>query len=118
MRILGFSTMWPKLQQDTVTTFRFTRKDRDWVTGEVVQVVYRPRSKEREVLGVATIIGKESRDVTPDHNLNAPLVSDEEARADGFRNHLEMGLWLLMAHGKRFWIEPMNKLTLRWVERY
>ena len=61
MRILGFSRKWDKLKNDTFTTFRFERRDADWTVGEVVQVVYKPRTKGREILGVATIIGKDIR---------------------------------------------------------
>jgi len=51
MRILGVSKKWDKLKNEMLfTTFRFPRKDRDWAVEEVVQLVYKPRSKEREIL--------------------------------------------------------------------
>jgi len=57
MRILGFSKKWAKLNNKLLfTTFRFPRKDKDWEIEEVVQIVYKPRSKEREPLGIARII--------------------------------------------------------------
>ena len=112
MRILGFSKEWDKLKQDEFTTFRFSRRDRDWEVGEVVQVVYKPRSKEREVLGVVEIVSKEARcfAVGTRH-----CTTREEAIEDGFSGFQEMRKWLLQTHGKRVDEEWMNKLTLRWV---
>src|SRR3990167_7006726 len=58
MKILGVNERWPKLKQEVFTTFRFG----DWFkVGERVQVVLHPRSKRREVLCIADIIGKEPR---------------------------------------------------------
>jgi len=124
MRILGFSrkdwknylTGRPKLEQNTFTTFRFARKDKDWEVGEAVQVVYKPRRKGGgERLGVAEITSKESRQmVTP------PLESDTlywEAKADGFANYNQMWEWLYSVYRNRIFNEPMNRLTLRWVKR-
>lgn len=86
MRILGFSRKdwinylngnW-KREEEIFTTFRFTRRDRDWEVGELVQIVIKPRTKGREPLGIAKIVSKKVR-------------------------------WLSQ--------EPMNKLTLEWVQR-
>ena len=109
MRILGFSRKWGKLKKPEFTTFRFTRKDKDWQIGEIVQVVFKPRSKGREILGVAEIMGKEKRYM--EH------ISNLEARRDGFKNVAEMIMWLTKsyAHDDRFLFEPFNKLTLRWI---
>lgn len=82
MRELGFTEKWPKLKQDTFTTFRF-RRDRDWTVGEIVRVVFKPRTKEREVLGVAQIVKKEQR-IVAYIGRGAPKVTEEEAKADGF----------------------------------
>lgn len=133
MRILGFSQMWPKLQNDTFTTFRFKRRDkRDWEVGEVVQIVYRPRRKERKVLGTAKIVGVEPRCMAwYGSELLYPKVTDEEAIADGFpdmpnkvitgltkKGYFQMWEWLWDIYGgKRLREEPMNKITLIWVER-
>lgn len=111
MRILGFSERWRKLQDEKFTTFRFSRKDRDWAVGEVVQVVYKPRSKERDVLGNAKILNKELRD------LFRVGVSDKEAIRDGFRDIKAMGEWLDKTYGRRWLDEPMNKLLLRWCKK-
>lgn len=114
MRILGFSKKWDKLQQDVFTTFRFTRKDKDWQVGETVQIVYKPRELElslggeREALGIAEIIGKERRD------LFRVGVTKLEAIQDGFESFVKMGEWLDKAYGRRWLDEPMNKLTLKW----
>ena len=132
MRILGFSQMWPKLQQDQFSTFRFERRDSDWQLGEVVQVVFKPRSKEREVLGIARIVSVEPRCMARyGSNLSYPKVTDEEANADGFPDTPDKGItgltklgyfqmweWLWVIYGsKRLLEEPMNKITLKWVER-
>ncbi len=117
MRPIGFSKKWPKLhlelpiaQRPEFTTFRLTRKDadrgRDWHQGEQVQVVFHPRSKDREALGVADIVSKEPRVIY--------CVTNEEAIADGFPGgYNEMIVWLGKAHD--CFPENINKLTLRWV---
>ena len=117
MRILGFSKKWDKLKQPEFTTFRFPRKDRDWEVGELVQVVYKPRSKEWEQLGLARIANKEQRNIAPDWGQDdLPMVTNDEAIKDGFANWGEMFDWLAKTHElHRLATEPMNKLTLRWV---
>lgn len=50
MRIISFSRMWDKLQDDEFTTFRFPRKDKDWYKNEKVQVYYKNRSPHRQSL--------------------------------------------------------------------
>ena len=109
MRILGFSKKWDKLGGKTFTTFRFKRKDRDWEVGEAVQIIYKPRSKEREKLGVAIITQRVRRDL---YRIGA---LDEEIIKDGFKDKYEMGDWLDKTYGDRWIREPMNKLTLRWI---
>ena len=117
MRILGFSKMWPKLDQLRFTTFRFTRKDSDWAVGERVQVAYKPRSKERKVLGIAEIVSKETRRAREATVGTMPVLSFEEAVADGFEDWRTMWNWLLNTYGiRRLLLEPMNKLTLHWIE--
>ncbi len=115
MRVLGFSQKWPKLKWDEFTTFRFSRKDsdkgRDWKVGEVVQIVYHPRSKDREMLGVAEIIRKEPRTLLAGTFY---FPSDDEAIADGFDDVIDMAYWFHKQYGDRIYKEPMNKLTLRW----
>jgi len=118
MRILGFSKEWNKLKDDTFTTFRFARKDKDWDIGEKVQIVLNPRSKYRQLLGVAEIINKEPRWIAyreekTRHGI--ALVSRDEAIADGFKNRAEMNAWMRDKYGERYQNEPMNKLTLRWI---
>jgi len=126
MRVLGFSHKWPKLQQPEFTTFRFARKDKDWGIGEDVQIVYKPRSKDREVLGFATIVEKAPRCMAlHGSKLTEPKITNEEANADGFpdqrslipsmRGYFFMWEWLWKTYGgRRLLDEPMNKLTLRW----
>jgi hypothetical protein len=109
VRILGFSEMWNKLKQPEFTTFRFPRRDKDWEVDEEVQIVYKPRSKARQVLGVARIIAKEERYLAAYNNRD-----DGEARQDGFANKHEMLLWLTKVHGERWQYEEMNRLILRW----
>jgi len=115
MRILGFSKKWNKLSFDSFTTFRFERRDTDWEIGEQVQVVYKPRSKNREVLGVATVVGKNRRLIPSAISymaLNVLPVTDAEAIADGFESVAGMREWLQGTHGKERAL-LMNKLTLR-----
>jgi len=114
MRILGFSRKWDKLKNDTFTTFRFKRRDADWFVGEVVQVVYKPRSKKRDILGTAEIICKEPRGIVQEYNLDAPKITEQEAKEDGFTDFAEMYNWLAKAYGfEAVNTRPMNKLTLR-----
>lgn len=129
MRILGFSrkdwmnyiTGKPKLEEDNFTTFRFTRKDKDWSVEEVVQVVIKPRRKGGgEKLGIAEIIKKEPRWVNGLRfvlhvNTHIETVNVGEARADGFASSTEMIMYMRKAYGDRILAEPFNKLTLRWV---
>lgn len=126
MRILGFSrkdlvnylTGNPKLVEDEFTTFRFTRRDKDWAVGELVQAVYKPRRKGGgEFLGSAEITKKEPRYIEWKGLRPATGVLTEfEARADGFIGYHEMAKWLRKLYGlERLLNEPMNKLTLRWV---
>ena len=117
MRILGFSKKWSKLSQPEFTTFRFARKDKDWEVGELVQIIYKPRSKDREKLGIAEITRKESRNMVRARRNEwvIPTITEEEANADGFENYMQMWFWLFDTYGgQRLIHEPMNKLTLRW----
>ncbi len=128
MRILGVNQKWDKLKQPQWTTFRFQRKDKDWILSEMVQVVYRPRSKQREILGVAKIISKEPRRMSRAFHLIQPLITNIEANEDGFPDGYDtygntksgyffMWEWLFDIYGgRRLLDEPMNKLTLRWVK--
>ena len=91
MRILGFEKHWPKLDSPMFTTFRLPRKDadkgRDWKVGEIVQIVIRPRQKDRQPLCTAQIIRKDMRDIIG--------ITDTDARVDGFPGgHEEMWQWL------------------------
>jgi len=114
MRILGVTEKWPKLKKPKWTTFRLQRRDRDWQVGELVQVVYQPRSKRRLVMGVARIIGIELRHFyTP--NPQGRRVTFQEALRDGFTSEEEMERWMLKHHGDRVLKEPLNKLTLEWI---
>ena len=107
MRVLGFSKHWSKLNNHTFTAFRFPRRDKDWFIGEYVHIVCKPRSKERELLGIAKIVNKEQRD------LYRVGVTELEAIADGFKGIEQMGEWLDKTYGRRWLNEPMNKLTLK-----
>lgn len=106
MRILGVTEHWPKLEQPSWTTFRVPRKDKDWQLGETVQVVFKPRSKQREVLGIAEIVGKGT--------ISFIQVSEVEAMEDGFANLFWMWLWLKEAHRGIKMTDTINKLTLKW----
>jgi len=132
MRILGFSKKWGKLNNLLFTTFRFPRKDRDWQVEEVVQVVFKPRSKEREILGVARIIRKQEKDLnkkwsyypTP-HFPNTPdMITLLEAKEDGFDamhgggDTEKMRKFFIDTYGySRCNKELINKLTLYWLKQ-
>lgn len=119
MRVLGFSKRWQKLSNPEFTTFRFTRRDRDWQVGELVQVIYKPRTKNRLPLGQAEIVNKEECWIfSANKPRGAKMLTPKEARADGFMGYGDMALWLSKAHGHQHLVdEPMNKLTLRWLRR-
>lgn len=138
MRILGFSKKWPKLNKQwyspdrlTFTTFRYPRRDKDWQAEEVVQVVYKPRSKEREPLGIARIIRKQEKHTGEQfryssHYTNEPnIITPEEAKEDGFEGRHGGGDieglkdWLRASAGHRFYEEPIvHKLTLYWITKF
>jgi hypothetical protein len=108
MRILGFSKKWDKLSSDVgFTTFRLPRLDKDWWTGEKVQIVVKPRSKDREYLGIAEIVWKDSVWM---HDITSYM-----AWMDGFDTLAEMMAYLLKSHSKvRLDHEPLNRLLLKW----
>ena len=127
MRILGFSKKWPKLQKDVFTTFRFPRKLHDPDVGDVVQIVYKPRSKGREILGLAEITHKELRwvmnatDEAVKHYgdyFAVGVVTEQEAILDGFQDREDMIKWIRNTYRSRQAVEPMNKFTLRWTQRW
>ena len=104
MRILGFSRKWAKLQKPTHTTFRYPRKDKDWYEGELVQEVYKPRSKDREFLQNATIVRIEPRQLAD--------ITHNEAVEDGFINLYAMFEFIGKNKSEDFH-RPINKLTLK-----
>ena len=116
MRIISFSKKWQKLSNLEFTTFRFPRADKDWYVGEMVQVYFKNRSPQREKLGEAQIIGKEKRELDSwfVEQEVAPLVSEQEAMADGFSSVEDMTQYMEKQYGLDY-ISLFNKLTLRWV---
>jgi len=129
MRILGVTQKWDKLQHPKWTTFRFPRRDKDWQVGEQVQVVFKPRSKQRESLGIAGIVVKESRAMAwLGDRTGERKVSNDEAIADGFKDKPDkygnmkkayFWMWEFLWDcygGERLLKEPINKLTLKWVK--
>ena len=123
MRIFGFSRKWDKLNQSEFTTFRFPRRDKDWAIGEEVQLVYHPRSKDREILGIAQIVNIEKRAMAWHGDMTGEVkVTDAEAIEDGFDNTVGItggayfSMWEFLWEyygGRRLLKEPMNKITLR-----
>lgn len=134
MRIMGFSQKWGKLNNELLfTTYRFPRKDKDWKVEEVIQIVYKPRSKEREILGLARIIRKESKDLNKQFSyfpsLNFPntldIITPNEAEDDGFigmhggGDIEKMKQFFLNIYGYyKCREERINKLTLYWVIKF
>jgi hypothetical protein len=130
MRILGVSQKWGKLNNDLFTTFRFPRKDKDWQVEEVVQMVYKPRSKGRKILGVARIIRKQRKDLNkhwsyfphPSYPNTLDMITPGEAEADGFTgmhgggDTEKMRKFFIDTYGYSKCKEPINKLTLYWLE--
>jgi hypothetical protein len=117
MRILPVTKEWPKLRYPSWPTFRFTRRDKDYYEGEIVQVVLHPRSPHRKVLGIAVIERKEVRRF-PGTQLDAPRITEAEALEDGFVGVYDMQYWFYKTHGLRVRREPLNKLTVVWKERF
>lgn len=128
MRIMGFSKKWPKLNRDIFTTYRFPRKDRDWAVEEVVQIVYKPRSKEREPLGIARIIRKQEKDLSkrwsyyplPSYPNTPDMIDPSEAYEDGFSGmHGGGDVEKMMKFFNETYgyvrDKKMNKLTLYWL---
>lgn len=113
MRVMGFTKKWPKLQQKTFTTFRVPRRDTDWRAGESVQVVYHPRSKDREFLFNAEIISTEPRTFIG-KNFGLPQITDKEAVEDGFTSREDMMAFMQKSHREES-VEYLllKKLTLK-----
>lgn len=116
MRVFGVSEKWGKLhlelpasQRPPFSTFRLPRKDADrgldWKEGETLQIVFKPRSPRREVLGPATITAKSSQFLALTH---------DEAQADGFEDQAAMLAWFKKTHGAGALNRHFNKLTFRW----
>lgn len=138
MRILGFSKKWDKLyKRESVlldsllfTTFRYPRRDKDWEVEEVVQVVYKPRAKDREPLGIARIIRKQEKDISkrlswfsnPNYPKMPDTITSEEAKEDGFIGQHGGGdmeaIVNFIKDSKRTKPDIVNKLILYWIERY
>ena len=108
MRVLGYSRRWSKLQRTVHTTFRYPRKDKDWFEGEIVQEVYKPRSKEREILQIARIINKEPKLLAD--------ITHEEAIEDGFINLYDM-YQFIGKNSQDDLFQPINKLTISVLSR-
>ena len=130
MRILGFSKKWDKLYNPILfTTFRYPRRDRDWEVEEVVQVVFKPRTKDREPLGIARIIRIKEKDMgnewrygfgMPVRPPNTPdMISPDEAKEDGFTGQHGGGDVRAMIDFIKDYSRGniVNKLTLYWIER-
>ena len=137
MRILGFSKKWPKFElnkpvgeRELFSTYRFTRKDKDWEVEELAQIVYKPRSKEREILGIARIIRKQPKDLkkrwsyypTPRCPNTPDMITPYEAEQDGFTgmhgggDFEKMHRFFIDTYGySRCENEPINKLILYWL---
>jgi hypothetical protein len=117
MRILSFQKKWSKLYREgEFTTYRFTRKDRLLKVGEVVQIVYKTRSQDREVIGQAKIIRIEEYHFNPTKcSYGFRYPTDAEAQADGFQTIEDMLEWFFKTYGQRIFTESINKITLEYV---
>lgn len=110
MRIISFTEMWPKLQASQFTTWRFPRRDRDYITGEQLQAWYRQRSPKRQFLFNVEVVSKWSKWLIDANGLH---IRPDEALVDGFDSPEQMFEFLKKAHGKRVYNEPINVLLLR-----
>jgi hypothetical protein len=138
MQQLGFTKDWPyynresygsprpygaKLEYASFTTFRWPRLDgRDMQVGQLVQVVMRPRSKERELLGLALVVSAEQ--------IRLDNINDAMANEDGFEAGYKLRWWLkedprskdspLVWRYRLVWIirQPHTKTARAWVDRY
>ena len=132
MRVLGFSKKWGKLNKQwferdyhTFTTFRYPRRDRDWEVEEVVQVVFKPRSKERQPLGIARIIRKIDKNMGEGWSYYGSntdkAISPSEAEEDGFTGRHGGGDVTAMIDFIRDYSrenkDSVNKLTLYWITK-
>jgi len=125
---MNYLTNTPKLQEPEFTTFRLPRKDKDWREKEIVLIVYKPRGKNREVLGTAKIITKEPKYFfyIPHGLFKERIINDKDAKRDGFQSSHEMYLAMIKMHGHEkidgsFLVTGpydgrINKLTLRWMK--
>ncbi len=101
-------------------------KCRGWKVEEVVEVVYKPRSKEREPLGIARIIRIDVRDMGekahyfPKSTPGTFIISDE-AEEDGFTGFHGGGdvsaMISFIRDSSRENPDNINKLTLYWIEK-
>jgi hypothetical protein len=123
------TVLWTKLAKPEFTTFRFRRRDLDYQVGERLSIYYRPRRKGGGVeLGDAEVKKIEPRwvidpleesilvDMVRDTEYDeTPIVSDNEARLDGFSDRSDMIRFMRRSYpGSRRFVEPMNRLTLSW----
>jgi len=120
MRIIGFSRMdWqdfihqcPKLTKPEFSTFRWQRKDTPYYQNETVQVVLKPRTKTRLILGTAQIKEVEVRKLWH--------INQDEAREDGFARAWELMSYLAGEKRRRQLPpnHPLNRLILKWLDWY
>ncbi len=99
-----------------------------------MQIVYKPRSKDKEPLGIARIIRKQPKDLNkrfcyyPGMSAylkeNTPdVITPNEAEEDGFTgmhgggDTEKMRQFFLDTYGYSKCKEPINKLTLYWMEQ-
>jgi len=119
VRILGFEKAWPKLDDEIFTTFRFPRRDLDWLSLELVQVVVNPRSKNRQPLGTAKILAVEPRRFQQNWRATPRAITWEEARLDGFESYEDMLEYMVKRYGEAVVSNRLiNRITLKWEERF
>jgi hypothetical protein len=99
----------PKLDQPSFSTFRLSRKDKDWQLSENVKVILNPRSAGKKVLGTAVITSRERIN-------HYSEVTDEMVLQDGFESKAIFEGWWKRTHGKRA-EESFFRLVLTWVSR-
>jgi hypothetical protein len=102
--------MWPKLANPMCST---VRPHSHWKAGQTVQVYYRNRGPNRKALGIADIVSVETVVLNAIFIEHGRLLTDAEARDDGFADLKGMAAWMYRTYHDKF-SPVMDKLTLRW----
>jgi hypothetical protein len=102
----------PKLECLSFVTFRLPRVDKDWMVGEILEVVIQRIGDKKYPLGQAEIIymdRKERREYYGEFS-----ISDEDAQHEGYKSSWELSKKLFYARKAGQVPTFAYKLTLEW----